>query len=153
MMYFDSSSKLGNSTLVKESWVLAESPRQHLVGSDVIAGACATKATFGDLVHHFIVTILGKSRVLSIVSRFTNGHRNFDRWNLLVRNDLVVDLHHLSAVGTRKQDLATRAYRATWTYISDAPVQIRLEICNDIFAIQRLQLHTAVSNFPLNLLD
>jgi hypothetical protein len=32
-------------------------------------------------------------------------------------------------------------------------VQIRLEICNDIFAIQRLQLHTAVSNLPLNLLN
>jgi hypothetical protein len=103
--------------------------------SDVIAGARATNAAFSDRVHHFIVTILGKSSMLSIVSRFTHSHRDFDRWNLLRRNDLVVDLHQLSVVGIHKQCLATRACCAPWTYISDAPVQIRLEIRNDIFTI------------------
>jgi hypothetical protein len=121
--------------------------------SDGIAGARATSAAFSDRVQHFVVTILGKFRMLSIVSCFTHSRRDFDRWNLLRRNDLVVDLYQSLVVGIYKECLATRACWALSTYISDAPVQIRLEICNDIFTIQRPQLQTAVSNFPLNMLD
>ena len=45
--------------------------------------------------------------MLSIVSRFTRSHRDFDRWNLLRRNDLVVDLYQLLVVGIYKECLAT----------------------------------------------
>jgi hypothetical protein len=43
MIAFDGSSKVGNTSLVKESWVLAELPRRHLVGLSHIHYHAITK--------------------------------------------------------------------------------------------------------------
>jgi hypothetical protein len=39
------------------------------------------------------------------------------------------------------------------TYISDAPVQIGLQVRNNVFTTQRLQLHIAMSELPVDVLD
>jgi hypothetical protein len=68
------------------------------VPSDAVAWTCTTKTTLSDFIYHFVIAILRKSRVLSEVNRFARSNRDFDRRQILRRDDMVVNLLHLSAV-------------------------------------------------------